>query len=510
MKKIIYSTIYTMDRDNPVVEAMGIEDDKIFFTGSRKEAQEIMADEILEYPDEVILPGFIDTHVHVIPSGLFMNGADLSKAKNIAEVLEIMKGKADETAEGEWVIGAFFQDKLIEEKRFPDRYELDGVSDKHPIFICHNDLHPFSFNSKALELLKFDPTLDGVCTDENGEPTGLIVDPVCVDSLDLIYSFFSDEDIVKGCKAVDDMAVANGITTVYGKDSIRVLKLREKNKELFNVEFKPMWMTYNTSDWEGLNEILDDEELRSKTTICTFADGAFDGWSASVIEPYKGRPTEFGILLNTDDELYGFVKAARDHDLQFSTHAIGDHAIEQVIRVYERVLKENPKEDHRFRIEHFELPTKQSIKKAAELGIALGMQPLLIEVCEGMDLSGYECFIGERAGQCSPYRSILDQGILVGGGTDYPVTPMRPLHSARICMTQPTESERITLMECLEMNTINAAKIGFLEDRKGMICPGMDADFVVLDKNPFSVSVEELSDIKVEKTYARGNLVYSK
>lgn len=510
MKKMIYGTIYTMDRDHPIAEAMGIEEGKIFFAGSREDAASVPADEVLDYSDKTILPGFIDTHVHVLPSGLFMRGADLSKAKNIAEIQDILREKAAETAEGEWIIGAFFQDKLIEEKRFPDRYELDQVSEKHPIFICHNDVHPFSFNSAALDLLQFDPAQEGVCTDDRGKLTGLIVDPACMASFDLIYSFFSDEMLLEGCRAVDEYAVSNGITTVFGKDSLRVLKLREAHKEMFKAEFIPMWMSNGCGDWEGMEQLLADEALRDKTCVCVFADGAFDGYSASVIEPYVGRPTEFGMLLNTDEELYEFAKAARDHDLQFSMHAIGDHAIEQVIRVYERVLKESPKEDHRFRIEHFELPTQHSIKKAAELGFALGMQPLLIEVCEGMDLSGYECFIGRsRAGQCSPYKSILDQGILVGGGTDFPVTPMRPLHGARICMTQPTESERITLMECLEMNTSNAARMGFLENRKGTLEPEMDADFIVLDRNPFAVSAEELSDIRVEKTFAKGEMVFS-
>ena len=246
MKKMIYATIYTMDRDHPTAEAMGIEEDHIFFTGTREEARAIEVDESLAYPDQVILPGFIDTHVHVIPSGLFMTGADLSQAEDLAEVLELLRAKAAETPEGKWVIGAFFQDKHIKEKRFPNRYELDSVSTKHPIFICHNDLHPFSFNSEALALLGFDPALDGVCTDENGELTGCIVDPACVDSLERIYAFFSDEDLLKGCEAVDQMAAASGVTTIFGKDSIRVLKLREQNKERIRAEFKPMWMTYNT------------------------------------------------------------------------------------------------------------------------------------------------------------------------------------------------------------------------------------------------------------------------
>ena len=509
MKKAVYGTIYTMDRDHPYAEAMIIEDGLIQYVGSRKGAKALEPQEENDFSEKTILPGFIDTHVHVIPSGLFMDSVDLSAVKNIPEIIEKLRERAEETPEGEWVIGAFFQDKLIEEKRFPNRYELDQATDKHPIFICHNDVHPFSFNSMAVELLSLDPSEEGIVTDENGVMNGLVVDPACMPMQQRIVGQFSDEAILKGCMMVDAYAVSNGVTTVFGKDTLRVLKLREKHKDLFKAEFVPMWMAKDSQDWDGFEELLADEELKDKTCVCIFSDGAFDGYSAAMIEPYEGRPTEFGLLLNTDEEFYDFVRAARDHDLQFSTHAIGDHAIEQVLRVYEKVLKDAPKEDHRFRIEHFELPIKQSIKKAAKLGVALGMQPLLIEICEGMDLSGYKGFIGEkRSGQCSPYRSILDEGLLVGGGTDFPVTPMTPLHGARICMTQPTEEERITLMECLEMNTANAAKLGFLEDRKGVIKPGLEADYIVLDKNPFVVSPEELSGIIVEQTYCKGEMVF--
>lgn len=507
----VYGTIYTMNRHKPCVEAMVVDDcGKILFAGSRFEADAGWSGEVLDFGNKTIMPGFIDTHVHVLPSGLFMRGVDLSGAKNIAEIQKLIRERVENTPKGEWILGAFFQDKLIEEKRFPDRYELDEAAPDNPVFICHNDVHPFSFNSAALELLQLDPSEEGICTDEEGVLNGLVVDPACMPMYEHIYSFFSDEMLIEGCKTLDDYAVENGVTTVFGKDILRVLKLREKYADEFKAEFIPMWMSNGSNDWEGFNELIADEELKKKTCVCTFADGAFDGYSASVIEPYEGRPTEFGMLLNTDEELYKFAKAARDNDMQFSVHAIGDHAIEQVIDVYERVLEEAPKKDHRFRIEHFEQPAKASIKKAAKLGIAMGMQPLLIEICEGMDLSGYSCFIGDRAAQCSPYRSVLDEGILVGSGTDFPVTPMKPLHGARICMTQPVESERITLMECLEMNTSNAAKMGFLEERKGMIKEGLEADFIVLDANPFAAAVEELSDIKVEKSFRKGKLVFSR
>ena len=194
--------------------------------------------------------------------------------------------------------------------------------------------------------------------------------------------------------------------------------------------------------------------------------------------------------------------------LQASVHAIGDNAIDQVLRVYEKVLDNHPRADHRHRIEHFECPTKQAIFKAAKLGVALGMQPLLLEVCEGMDMEGYRCFIGDRVEKCSPYRSILDMGILVGGGSDFSVTEMKPLRAIMIGMTHPVPSERFSLTEGLQMYTCNAAKLGFLEGHKGRLVPGLDADFVVLAQNPYTTPAEGIADISVLKTYASGRLVY--
>ena len=156
------------------------------------------------------------------------------------------------------------------------------------------------------------------------------------------------------------------------------------------------------------------------------------------------------------------------------------------------------------------MPKKSSIDRAARLGCSLGMQPLLIEVCEGMDMEGYRCFIGDRVERCSPYRSILDAGLLVGGGSDFSVTAMDPLRSAMICLQHPVESERISLYEALELFTVNAAKIGFLEDRKGMLKVGMDADVAILDANPFATPVPGIADIKVMKTLSKGKIVYER
>lgn len=508
MDKLIFGTFYTMNRDFPCAEAVGIKEGKIVFVGSRKETEKLSAESIADYGEATILPGFIDTHVHVIPSGIFMDGVNLSTVSDIAELIDLLKERAAKTPLGEWIFGTAFQDKNIAEKRFPTRDELDEASTEHPIWICHNDVHPFSFNSCALDLLQPDPSQDGIVTDASGRLTGIVTDPACMPFITHILATLSDELLLEGCRKIDRYAVSHGITTIFGKDALRVLKLREHHQKEFSAEFVPMWMSNGTHDYAGLKELSEDEALAKKTCVCVFADGSFDCYSASVVEPYKNRPKEFGMLLNTRKELYDFIMYAHKLGMQISCHAIGDHGIEQVLDVYEEVLTVLPKKDHRFRIEHFEMPTKASIKKASDLQIALSMQPLLIEICEGMDFSGYAGFIGDRAKRCSPYRSILDAGILVGGGTDYPVTPMEVLHGARICMQNPVPEERISLMECLEMNTIHAAKLGFLENQKGQIRVGMDADFVVLSDNPFEVPIDALSKISVKATICGGKVVY--
>ena len=174
---LIFGNIYTMDSAKPHVEAIGIRGGKVAFAGSRDEAYGFDAKEVLDFGGNTVLPGFIDTHVHVIPSGIFMTSADLSGAASIADVLRLIREHAAAGEGKGWILAAFFQDKLIEEKRFPTRRELDAISDQRPILICHNDLHPIALNSKALDLLKVDPAKEGVGTDANGELTGIIEDP---------------------------------------------------------------------------------------------------------------------------------------------------------------------------------------------------------------------------------------------------------------------------------------------------------------------------------------------
>ncbi|HHW94477.1 MAG TPA: amidohydrolase [Mogibacterium sp.] len=508
MKTLVYGNIYTMDNLQPFAEAMYIEDGTVKAIGSRNQFADQDIDQVLDYSGQFIFPGFIDTHIHTCPCGILMKGVQVHKETTVAGVLEAIEKRAKTEPEGQWIFVAGFQDKNMKEKRFPNLEELDRITTSNPIMIVHNDLHPYMCNTCAVEQLQLDPDIDGVVTDENNKPTGMIVDPYCMPLMEKIIQTVSKEELVDGYRKIDEYAVSNGVTTVFTKDYYPIQRILWENRDQFKTTTHPMVRVSDCTSEEDILSVVEDPDFAKRATMCIFADGAFDGWSASVIDPYEGRPYSFGMLYYTDEEMYSFVERVHLEGLQASVHAIGDNAIDQVLRVYEKVLTKYPRADHRHRIEHFECPTGRAIVKAAELGVALGMQPLLLEVCEGMDMEGYRCFIGDRVEKCSPFRSILDMGILVGGGSDFSVTEMKPLRAIMIGMQHPMPGERFTLTEGLKMFTCDAAKLGFMENRKGRLVPGMDADFVVLAENPYITPTEEIADIPILETYIAGCSVY--
>ena len=504
--KLIYANILTMDREYPVFQAVGIKNGKIAFLGMEQEANTLEAKMILDYKGKTVLPGFIDTHVHAFPSAIMMTGVDLSSCTKIEEVTASLADYCRRVPVGAWVFGSHFQDKLLAENRFPALAELDAVSAEHPIILIHNDLHPVMFNSQAIKLLHLDSRPGLLLTDTEGNFIGIVKDTYCLQVMSELVETFPDEAVLDAFKKLERHALKNGTTTICIKESKAILKLLIENREQFKVCLKPM-LIYNED--KDIDEILGHPLLKDETCICVFADGSFDAYNAALFEPFDNDLGNFGVLNRSNQELYAIYKKVHDNGLQFSCHAIGDRAIQQVLDVTEQVLKENSRTDHRHRIEHFEMPTQGQINKAAQLGLALAMQPLLLEVCEGMDMEGYRPYVGDRVVRCSPYRSLLDANALIGAGSDFMVTDMLPLRAAQVLMSHPVPEQRIDLHECLEMYTGEAAKVAFLENKKGTIKLGMDADLVVIDGDPYQTAIDKLSTIKVEMTIYNGEMVYS-
>jgi hypothetical protein len=179
--------------------------------------------------------------------------------------------------------------------------------------------------------------------------------------------------------------------------------------------------------------------------------------------------------------------------------------------VYQKVLAKHPRADHRHRIEHFEMPLGDQIRRAVDLGVALAMQPMFLFLSGPETFGNIRALLGdERVNRWKPLRSILDAGGLVAGGSDAPVTKMSPLKGVQACIGHPNEHQRVTLYEALKMFTFNAARIGFEEGLKGSIEAGKLADFTVLNADPYCVKRDRIGEINVEMTIVGGKVVYSK
>jgi predicted amidohydrolase YtcJ len=303
---------------------------------------------------------------------------------------------------------------------------------------------------------------------------------------------------IKALKAAADKAVSVGLTTIHALEWARGFNLLLKHRESLPVRIK-LYAVAETP--KEVDDIIGMQKPEIGVKIIT--DGAFGAHTAALFEPYSDNPSTKGTLIYTDEELNKMVMKAHKAGLQLALHAVGEAAIEQVLNVYEKALKVYPKSNHRHRIEHFELPTQDQIKRVAKLGVTLAMQP------QHLCLFNYKEFIGDRVKKAHPYKLIQENNILVAGGSDSPVALMDPLFCVHCLVNMPEPDQRVSIREALRINTINGAKMGFEEHVKGTIEAGKLADLVVISDDPYSVEPEKIKDIKVLMTIVGGKIVYT-
>jgi predicted amidohydrolase YtcJ len=508
---IVKGNVITVDNQKPRAVAIGVKSGKIASVGtaSEVEAGTRKATRVLDLKGKTVLPGFIDSHAHPMGTGKNRLGVDLSSVKTVAEALKKIRQRVEKTPPGNLIFCPDYNRLYVVGKRYPTKKELDDVSTRHPIWIQHYDGHFSMVNSLALKMLGFKAGMEGVETDDRDELTGLIQDPASPRPLSSGDNFADEAEAMEALMLVTKEAASVGITTLFAKEGLENAEFIMKNIKKIPVRIHPM--VFPGFGAATLDDVINSKYLGDHICVCNITDGSVEGRTAALYEPYTDDPTTLGMLYHTDDELYGFVEKVHTAGCQISIHAESDRAIDQVLWAYEKVLEKYPRQDHRHRIEHFEVPTKKQIKRVARLGVALAMQPMFITVCEGPNLDYYRALLGdERVKRTHPFRSILDEGILVSGGSDTPVTKMNPLGGMQACVNHPTKEQRIDVYEAIEMFTVNGAKIGLEEDIKGSIEPGKLADFVVLSDDLYHVHREKIGDIKVEMTIMGGKIVYER
>jgi predicted amidohydrolase YtcJ len=509
LDRIITGNIITLSDATPIVEAVGIKNGMIVALGATEDIKKIAGEdtEHLDLTGNTIVPGFIDTHVHPGATGASALSVNLDDAVSVSDVLERLKARVAKTPAGELVYATRFNYATIAEHRMPTLAELDGLSAEHLIAIQCIDFHSIMLNSLKFRELGLTPDEEGVGRDEDGNPTGLIEDPAIAQ----VYNRLDpkeESELLPLLQAAANSALQAGITTIHMKESPESMEVLLANEDSLAVRVKPFYL-FSSENLEEFDKLIDSGQHKDRAVIGFIGDGAPDSKTAAYFEPYPDDEKNFGVLFYTDEEMAAMVGKAHRAGYQVSVHACGARCIEQVLNAYEQVLNNNPREDHRHRIEHFETPSASQLQRAAKAGITASMHPQHTNMAEG-----YAEFIQQLIGEnmydrIIPLRSVLDAGVLVAGGSDSPVAPMAPMTAIHDCVNHPNPKHRISLYEALRMFTIDAAGIGFEENLKGTIEKGKLADFVVLSENPYGVLPGKIRDIRVEKTLIGGEIVYS-
>ncbi|QGY41806.1 amidohydrolase family protein [Pseudodesulfovibrio cashew] len=494
-----------MDDADTRFSALAVENGRITLVGSADDVAPLIRDghPVLSLDGKTMLPGFMDTHQHLGLTGQVLNGLNFLGDDSLDTVYARLTEAAKEAPDDRWVLGYSLNEYNVREGRLPLKEDLDAACPNRPVMVVHTSWHLCALNSRALEILDLPRGLPGLDVGADGMPTGLVRDPGSLTHVfPAVSSLTPAEAKLASFRAACEAALRQGITTLHclegGEFGPGDTRLVVENRDK---------LPLNTVIW---NQVMDIEETVNlglkRIGGCICADGAIDARTAAVFEPYLDQPDNRGTLNFSQQQMDDFILAAHKAGLQTAIHCETDRAIEQVLLAMERAIAAHPRKDHRHRIEHCEIPTPGQLDRMAEAGIIASMQPAFFPFL--VDMDDYELRFGkDRLRWIHPYRTMLDKGIVMCGGSDCPITPHTPLVGIQAAVLHPIKEERLTPLEAIRMFTSDAAYSGFEEHERGSIEPGKVADLVVLDDDPTTVAPEKIGSIHVDRVIVAGRTV---
>lgn len=506
---LLNANIITMTVPRKREHALAVKDKRIVKVGSNRAVEELRKPEtkVIDLAGQTVLPGFIDSHLHSTLTGLSFHSARLETAPDVKEVLDRIREKAEKTPPGKWVLGMGCVPWALKEGRFPTMAELDSVCSDHPVFICAVTFHSSAVNTLGFKLIEIDQNMQGVEKDSVGRPTGsFLSDDSHFFASTKALGSLSDKELADLFHGVAEFAIARGVTTMHCLDGQFVADDRDVYV-LHDIQDKLPVHTLIMFQTNDVKKALDLELPRIGG--CLTLDGAGFEHTALFYEPYTDRPDLYGQLYIPEETIDSFVTEAHQAGLQIGMHAIGDKAVDILVKAYQRAQDKHPRIDARHRVEHFISPTDWAIGTAADMGLALPMQPVFPFLWDTPQQSEYVRLLGpERANRLEPFVELQNRGLIISGGSDSPVTDINPLLGIHAGVNMPNPVRRVSVEEALRMFTINGAWVGKEEAEKGTIEVGKLADLVVLDRDPYR-EPEHIKDFKVNMTIVAGRVVYS-
>ena len=506
---IINGQINTMDPRMPQAEALVVKGGKILLLGNNEEARRAMplGAEIIDCKGNSVFPGFFDTHVHLTFTGLNITTLKLEKASDKKELLDLLLAREAGLAPGLWLHATGYDETKYPDRSLPTMKELDELFGSRPVLLERVDAHQICVNSAAFVALGLSIGEQGVELDEKGDPIGIVKDPANGRahkkfSEDLITDEMRREFLKNACHESLKMGTTS-LSALEGgalfcDDDVDVF-LDMQDKLPLNTVLYHQTLDVNKVIAEGQKQIGG----------CIVLDGSLGSHTAALFDDYSDLKGCKGNLYYSQDIIDDFVLEAHEKGLQVSMHNIGDRATERLLTAFERACSKYPRPNHRHRFEHFSMATDDQAKRAAALGCCLAMQPSYVVGDEMIRTRVGE----ERMKRSLRFKTFMDMGLKVGGGSDAPVTPVSPFHGIACCIEHFLPEERLGFWDAARMFTADAAFLTFEEGARGSLSPGKTGDIVVCDRNVLEMDIsdpEAVRSIGFTHTVVGGDIKYNR
>jgi len=524
----INGKIYTVNEKQPLAQSVIVEGNKILFVGSDIEAKQFIDSntKVIDLYGKLMLPGFIDNHVHFISGGFYLLGIDLRPANSTTEFRTILREYVSKYP-NKWITGGYWDHEKWEVTDLPTKELIDEVVSDQPVFVDRLDGHMGVANSFALKLAGITKETESpeggliVKDPKTGEPTGVLKDNAMYLITKHIPEPTADENYQALLAALDE-AKKLGITSVqditYG-DALTAFQ-KAKDEEKLTCRIFTRWPIADYKDHveKSIKAGFGDNLIRMGS-LKAFADGSLGSSTAWFFDRYDQDTMTTGLAMDiiTDGSLEKWALDADKNQLQLSVHAIGDRANSYMLDLYEKIINKNPKWDRRFRIEHAQHVRFEDIKRFAELGVIASVQPYH---CIDDGVWAEKRIGAERIKYTYPFKSFLDAGVKICFGTDWYVAPLNPLLGIYAAVTRRTldgknpdgwiPEQKISVEDAIKCYTLNSAYASFEENLKGSIEPGKLADLIVLSDDILTIDPVRIKEAEVVMTVFDGKIIYKK
>jgi predicted amidohydrolase YtcJ len=508
---LLNGNILTLDPTRPSAQAIAVYGDRIVAVGNNLEIEQLAGPDTnrIDLRGATVLPGFIDTHIHLIQYGHSLFKLDMRNVRSVEEVKSLVSSRARQASE--WILGLGWDQEKFREKRYPQRQDLDETSPSKPVMLWRVCMHICVVNSKALQIAHVDsrtPDPDGgvIDRDETGKPTGILRE----NAVQLVERNIPEptlEEHEKAILAACEEAAEAGLTSVHcildsELELSALLRLRRKGQ--LPIRFYVLIPVSHLKAYGqlGLRTGFGDEWVRLGA-VKIFTDGSLGARTAALSTPYADDPPNRGVTIYTQEQLDRIIEEAQGSGFQVAVHAIGDRAIGMLlesagkakIRVHGRELRP--------RIEHASVLNPELIRSLKELGLIVTVQPHFVV----SDFWTEDRLGSQRARYAYPFASLLKAGLTVVGSSDCPVEPLAPLLGIEAAVNRQGP-EALRAEDAIALYTRNAAYASFEENLKGSITPGKYADLVVLESDPRKVAPSDISEIAVLMTMVGGETTH--